>query len=173
MPDELRRAGLDDGAAQDPMLAPGDIAELSRRFGLPVVVKGILRADDAIRAIEAGAAGIVVSNHGGRQLDGAIATARALPEIAEAIGERAEVYVDGGIRNGVDVLRALALGARAAFIGRPAVWGLALGGQAGVTDVLERITEELRQAMVLAGVGRLAEVTPDLLGESLRGGQPQ
>ena len=91
---------------------------------MPVVVKGVLRGDDALDCAAAGAAGVWVSNHGGRQLDGVLTTAEALPEVAAAVGGRAEVYVDGGVRTGVDVLRALALGARAVFVGRPALWSL-------------------------------------------------
>jgi 4-hydroxymandelate oxidase len=131
--------------------------------GLPVVVKGVLRGDDAHACIEAGAAAVVVSNHGGRQLDGAIATAGALPEVVEAVAGRGEVYVDGGIRRGVDVLRALALGARAVMIGRPVLWGLACGGAAGVGAVLESLEEQLREAATLAGAAAVAEITPDLV----------
>jgi 4-hydroxymandelate oxidase len=131
--------------------------------GLPVVVKGVLRGDDAHACIEAGAAAVVVSNHGGRQLDGAVATARALPEVVEAVAGRGEVYVDGGIRRGVDVLRALALGARAVMIGRPVLWGLTCGGAAGVGAVLGCLEEQLREAAALAGAAAVAEITPDLV----------
>ena len=131
--------------------------------GLPVVVKGIHRGDDALSAVRAGAAGVVVSNHGGRQLDTAIATADALPEVVEAVGDDAEVYVDGGIRRGTDVLKALALGARAVLVGRPVLWGLATGGPDGVTAVLDHLREELVRAMTLCGAPSVDDLTEDLV----------
>jgi 4-hydroxymandelate oxidase len=140
-----------------------DLAWLVRRSPLPVLVKGILRADDARRCVEVGARGVIVSNHGGRHLDAAIATADALPAIAAAIGAKAEVYVDGGIRRGTDVVKALALGARAVLIGRPAVWGLAIAGADGVRDVFEHLCGELVRTMALCGVATLEEVTRDLV----------
>ena len=140
-----------------------DLAWLVRRSAVPVLVKGVLRDDDAVRCVELGARGIVVSNHGGRHLDAAIATADALPEIAAAVGAKAEVYVDGGIRRGTDIVKALALGARAVLVGRPAVWGLALGGADGVRDVLEHLRVELVRTMALCGVAKLSEVTRDLV----------
>ena len=118
---------------------------------LPVVVKGVMTAEDARLAVEHGAAGIIVSNHGGRQLDGVLATIEALPEVAEAVAGRCEVYLDGGIRRGTDVLKALALGARGVFIGRPVLWGLAVDGAAGVERVLTLLRNELELAMALAG----------------------
>ncbi len=130
---------------------------------LPLVLKGVVRADDALRAVDHGAAGIVVSNHGGRQLDTAVASIAALPRIAEAVGDRLDVLVDGGIRRGTDVLKALALGARAVLIGRPVLWGLALDGEAGARRVLELLRDELLQAMQLAGAPRIGAITPDLL----------
>jgi len=160
-PREGHRGGGDD---QDPSIGFDAIPWLREvSGGLPVVVKGVLRGDDAHACIEAGAAAVVVSNHGGRQLDGAIATARALPEVVEAVAGRGEVYVDGGIRRGVDVLRALALGARAVMIGRPVLWGLACGGAAGVGAVLGSLEEQLREAAALAGAATVAEITPDLV----------
>jgi 4-hydroxymandelate oxidase len=147
----------------DPALTPDTIAWLAERSGLPVVVKGVLRGDDALACLDAGAAGVVVSNHGGRQLDGVVATADALSEVAEAVGGRAEVYVDGGIRRGTDILKALALGARAVLIGRPVFWGLSADGAAGVERVLSGLTAELRLAMALCGAVSLAEVTADLI----------
>ena len=108
-----------------------------RRSPLAVIVKGVLRGDDAARCVDAGAKAVIVSNHGGRHLDTAIATADALGEIVDAVGSKAEVYVDGGIRRGTDILKALALGARAVLIGRPVVWGLAVHGADGVRDVLD------------------------------------
>jgi 4-hydroxymandelate oxidase len=140
-----------------------DLAWLVRRSPLPVLVKGILRADDALRCIDLGARGIIVSNHGGRHLDAAIATADALPAIAAAVGSKAEVYVDGGIRRGTDIVKALALGARAVLIGRPAVWGLAIAGADGVRDVFEHLRGELARTMALCGVAKLEEMTRDLV----------
>jgi 4-hydroxymandelate oxidase len=118
---------------------------------LPILVKGILTAEDAHLALERGVAGIIVSNHGGRQLDSAIASIEALPEITEAVAGRCEIYLDGGIRRGTDVLKALALGARAVLVGRPAFWGLAVNGAQGVQHVLEILRTELELAMVLSG----------------------
>lgn len=144
-------------------LVPDDIGWLAEVSGLPVLVKGIHRGDDAARAVDAGAAGVVVSNHGGRQLDTAVASADALPEVAEAVGDRAEVYVDGGIRRGTDVVKAVALGARAVLVGRPVVWGLATGGAAGVRSVLEQLRDELVRAMTLCGAASLDDLTSDLV----------
>ncbi len=153
-------------AQVDPALTLDDITWLRELSGLPVVIKGVLRGDDAAASVAAGAAAVSVSNHGGRQLDGAVATARALPEVVDAVaaaGGDAEVYVDGGIRTGVDVVRALALGARAVMIGRPIVYGLAVGGEAGVRAVLDTFTEELEHAMALCGAADLSELGRDLL----------
>jgi 4-hydroxymandelate oxidase len=153
-----------DPQTQDPSIGFETIAWLREvSGGLPVVVKGVLRGDDAHACVEAGAAAIVVSNHGGRQLDGAVATARALPEVIEAVGGRVEVYVDGGLRGGVDVLRALALGARAVMIGRPVLWALACGGAAGVCSVLTGLDAQLREAAALAGAAGVEQITVDLL----------
>lgn len=147
----------------DPGLTPRDIAWLRELSGLPVIVKGIVRGDDARRAVEQGASAIIVSNHGGRQLDTAVATARALGEVVEAVGGSAEVYVDGGIRRGTDVLKALALGARAVLLGRPPLWGLAVGGADGVRHVLELLRDEFDLAMALSGCRSVSDITPDLL----------
>lgn len=130
---------------------------------LPILLKGILTAEDALLAVEHGVDGIVVSNHGGRQLDGAIASIEALPEIVEAIADRCEVYLDGGVRRGVDVLKALALGAHAVLIGRPILWGLAVDGQAGVERVLKLLHGELKMAMGLAGKPTLASIDRSLV----------
>lgn len=140
-----------------------DIAWLHELSGLPIVVKGVVRGDDAIACVDAGAAAVWVSNHGGRQLDGCVPTARALPEVVAAVGGVAEVYVDGGIRRGLDVLRALAMGADAAFVGRPAVWGLTNDGSKGVELVLKGLKGELELAMALAGARSVDEVTADLI----------
>ena len=130
---------------------------------LPVVLKGIMRADDAARAVQAGVRALWMSNHGGRQLDSTEAPIAALPAVVEAVAGRAEVYVDGGFRRGTDVLKALALGARAAFIGRPYLWGLAAGGEAGVRRVLEMMDVELATAMALAGAKDVVKVDPSLV----------
>jgi 4-hydroxymandelate oxidase len=147
-----------------------DIAWFAARAGVPVVVKGVLRGDDAAACIASGAAGLVVSNHGGRQLDGAVASADALAEVVDAVAGRGEVYVDGGVRRGRHVLGALALGARAVLIGRPVIWGLASAGAQGVRDVLETLRSELERAMALCGVRRIDEIARDLLAS--RGGRP-
>jgi isopentenyl diphosphate isomerase/L-lactate dehydrogenase-like FMN-dependent dehydrogenase len=126
-------------------------------------LKGIVTAEDARRAVDHGASAIVVSNHGGRQLDGAVATATALREIVDAVGSAVEVYVDGGVRRGSDVLKALALGARAVLIGRPYLWGLAVNGQAGVGRVLEQLRAELDLCMALSGRPTIASVSRDLV----------
>jgi 4-hydroxymandelate oxidase len=130
---------------------------------LPVVLKGILHPDDAGRAAASGVAGLVVSNHGGRQLDGSIPPALALPEVVAAVAGRLEVYVDGGVRSGADVLRALALGARAVLVGRPYLWALTLGGEAGVLALLRRLGAETANAMTLAGQTDPARVDPGIV----------
>jgi 4-hydroxymandelate oxidase len=130
---------------------------------IPIVLKGVLRADDAMRAVEAGCDGVWVSNHGGRQLDTAISAADALPGIAEATAGRALLVVDGGVRRGVDVLKGLALGADLVAIGRPTLWGLAVDGAAGVQRVIEILRDELSLSMALAGCRSLEDITPDLV----------
>ncbi len=130
---------------------------------LPLLVKGVLTAEDARLAVETGVAGIIVSNHGGRQLDGALATCQALTEVVEAVGGRVEVLVDGGIRRGTDVLKALAMGARAVLIGRPYLWGLAAGGEAGVSHVLELLRDELSLSMALAGRPTISSIDRTLI----------
>ncbi len=147
----------------DPGLTPAVIGWLRELEGLPVVVKGVLRGDDAVACVDAGASAVIVSNHGGRQLDTAVATADALPEIVAAVGGRAEVYVDGGIRRGTDVLKALALGARAVLVGRPIIWGLTTGAAAGVQATLDALRVELERAMMLCGAPIVADLTPDLV----------
>ena len=125
---------------------------------LPVLIKGIMSPLDARLAVEHGAAGVIVSNHGGRQLDGAEPTLRALPRVAEAVADRVPVLMDGGIRRGTDVVKALLLGARATLIGRPYLWGLTVGGQDGVTHVLEILRDEVRRTMALLGAPSLAQL---------------
>jgi 4-hydroxymandelate oxidase len=141
-----------------------DVTWLGDRSGLPVVVKGVLRGDDAVRSLEAGAAAVYVSNHGGRQLDRSVSTARALTEVVAAVGDRSEVYVDGGIRSGLDALAALALGARAVFVGRPALHALAVDGARGVERLLTELSGELADALVLAGCARAADAVDLLIG---------
>jgi 4-hydroxymandelate oxidase len=147
----------------DASLSWKDVAWLRSITALPIILKGILRGDDAELAVEHGAAGIVVSNHGGRQLDTAISSIDALPDVVAGAAGRAEVYLDGGVRRGTDVLKALALGARAVLLGRPIVYGLAIGGEDGVLAVLETMRRELDLAMALCGCRTLEEITPDLL----------
>jgi 4-hydroxymandelate oxidase len=127
------------------------VAWLRSLTNLPVLLKGILTAEDARLGVDHGADGVIVSNHGGRQLDDAVPSILALPAVAEAVDGRAAVLMDGGIRRGTDVLKALALGARAVLIGRAYLWGLAAGGEQGVADVLSLLRDELRLAMALAG----------------------
>jgi 4-hydroxymandelate oxidase len=140
-----------DAVEQDPSMTPEVIGRLADVSGLPVLVKGVLRGDEAARCVDAGAAGVVVSNHGGRQLDRAVPSAVALPDVLAAVGGRVPVLVDGGIRSGTDVLVALALGARAVLVGRPVLWALAAGGAPAVTGLLEALTEDLRHVMAVAG----------------------
>ena len=150
---------------QTPTLNWDDLAWLRSLSPLPMLLKGIVRADDAARAVAMGVDGVWVSNHGGRQLDGAIASADALPDVAAAVGGRAAVIVDGGVRRGTDVLKAIALGADAVAVGRPQLWGLAAGGSEGVRRVLEMLRDEFSLAMALCGARTIAEITPDLLVE--------
>jgi 4-hydroxymandelate oxidase len=138
-----------------------DIGRFAELSGLPVVVKGVLRADDAARCVQAGASAVWVSTHGGRQADPVVSSAAALEEVAEAVGDDVEVYADGGIRSGSDVLTALALGARAVFVGRPATWGLATGGADGVSRVLEGLSAQLAHTMVLCGLSDVRAVPRD------------
>jgi L-lactate dehydrogenase (cytochrome) len=153
---EAIRAFID--AQFDPGVTWRDIDWLRARWPGRLVLKGVLDPDDARRAVDTGADAIVVSNHGGRQLDGAPSTARALPAIVEAVGDRTEVLVDGGIRSGLDLFRALALGARGALIGRAWAYAIAGGGARGLARVLAGIRRELELAMALAGVTRIAEI---------------
>jgi isopentenyl diphosphate isomerase/L-lactate dehydrogenase-like FMN-dependent dehydrogenase len=136
----------------DPSLTWDDVEELASWSSLPVLVKGVLRPDDARRAIESGAAGVVVSNHGGRQLDGVLATADALGPVVAEVGGQSTVMVDGGIRRGVDIARALIMGADAVLVGRPCLWGLAAGGAAGVERVLAILADEFDRSLALLGV---------------------
>jgi 4-hydroxymandelate oxidase len=140
-----------------------DLEWLIKRAPMDIVVKGVMRGDDAARCVEMGAKAVIVSNHGGRHLDTAMATADALGEVVGAVGNKAEVYVDGGIRRGTDILKALSIGARAVLIGQPILWGLATHGADGVQAVLEHLRDELVRAMQLSGVACLAEAKRDLV----------
>jgi len=136
---------------------------LKRETKLPILLKGIIAAEDARLAVEHGVAGIIVSNHGGRQLDGTEATLRALPRVVEAAAGRAEIYMDGGVRRGTDVVKALALGARAVLVGRPCLWGLAAAGEEGVARALEMFRQELSLAMALCGCPSVGAIGRSLL----------
>jgi 4-hydroxymandelate oxidase len=151
------------GASWDPQITWDDLDWLASISGLPVIPKGILHPDDAVRAFDYGASSLVVSNHGGRQLEGAIASLDALPAVVEAVAGRGEVLIDGGFRRGTDVLKALALGARAALIARPVYWGLAVGGSSGVQHVLELLRNELALDLLLCGLASPEEATRELL----------
>jgi 4-hydroxymandelate oxidase len=161
--EHLEPSGGDAGAEQDPSITFATIEWLAGLAGLPVVVKGVLRADDARTCLDAGAAAVSVSNHGGRQLDSAPASADALPYVVDAVADRGEVYVDGGVRRGTDVVKALALGARAVMVGRPVLWGLAVDGADGVAEVLDGLHVELTRAMSLCGAPTVDDVTHDLV----------
>ncbi|MFI1678024.1 alpha-hydroxy acid oxidase [Streptomyces sp. NPDC020607] len=138
-------------AVFSPALTWSSVEALRERTRLPLVLKGILAAEDAVRAAECGVDAVVVSNHGGRQLDGALPSVDALPEVVAGVAGRCEVLLDSGIRSGTDVLRALALGASGVLVGRPALWGLAVGGEGGVRRVLDLLAVEFRDALGLAG----------------------
>ncbi|MHB8468274.1 MAG: alpha-hydroxy acid oxidase [Gaiellaceae bacterium] len=153
--------GLSSHLPISPSVTWRDLEWIASESALPIVLKGVVTREDATLAVEHGVAGIIVSNHGGRQLDGAPATLDALPEVVEAVGGRCEVYVDGGIRRGTDVLKALALGARAALIGRAAACGLAVGGERGVGEVLGILRDEIETGLALLGC-----TTPELVTRS-------
>jgi 4-hydroxymandelate oxidase len=151
------------GASWESALTWDDLDWLASITSLPIIPKGILHPDDARLAIDHGAQAVIVSNHGGRQLDGAVASLDALPAITEAVAGRGELYLDGGIRRGADVLKALALGARAVFVGRPVYWGLAVGGEAGVRHILDLLRAELALDLMLCGLASPEAVTRELL----------
>ncbi|XP_066282481.1 2-Hydroxyacid oxidase 2-like isoform X2 [Branchiostoma lanceolatum] len=152
------------GSPQDPTFSWKDVDWLSSITSLPIILKGILTAEDAGIALDhPGVKGILVSNHGGRQLDGVPATVEALPEIVRAVGNKLEVYLDGGVRTGTDALKALALGARAVFIGRPVIWGLTFKGEEGVRQVMNILRDELDLAMALSGCCTLGDIQPTLV----------
>lgn len=167
LPDDVRLGNLDEDFYAEPAaLTWDDVGWLRSITGLPIILKGVLHPEDAALAVEHGAAGIIVSNHGGRQLDGVPASVEALPGVAEAVGDHTEVYLDGGVRRGTDVLKALALGARAVLIGRPVLWGLTVDGESGALRVLEILREELDRALALAGQGNVGNLDADLVRRS-------
>lgn len=153
----------------DPSVTFDDLACFGEWSGLPVVVKGLLRGDDASAAVAAGASAVAVSNHGGRIFDGVAATADVLPDVVDAVGDSGEIYVDGGIRSGTDVAKALALGAQAVLTGRPILWGLAVAGEQGAQEVLRLLRSELEAAMAFCGARGVADLTPDLVRSGARG----
>nr|WP_199332226.1 alpha-hydroxy acid oxidase [Fischerella sp. FACHB-380] len=165
IPKQQGESGLFTYFAQqlDPSVTWQDLEWLQSISPLPLAIKGILRGDDTVRAVACGAKVIIVSNHGGRQLDGAIASLDALAEVVKAVDGRAEVIVDGGIRRGTDILKALALGAKAVLVGRPVLWGLAVDRQAGVDHVIEILRNELDLAMALSGCAKLEDIDSSLL----------
>jgi isopentenyl diphosphate isomerase/L-lactate dehydrogenase-like FMN-dependent dehydrogenase len=150
----------------NPALTWDDLAWLRRQTRLPILLKGLLHPDDAHRAVQHGIEGVIVSNHGGRQVAGAVASLDALPAVAEAVAGRAAVLFDGGIRRGADVFKALALGARAVLLGRPYCWGLAVGGEQGVRDVLLNLLADVELTLGLAGCATCADVSRDSLTEA-------
>lgn len=163
-----KATGLEDyigwlGANFDPSISWKDLEWIREFWKGPMLIKGILEPDDARDAVRFGADGVIVSNHGGRQLDGVLSTARALPGIADAVGSDLTVLVDSGVRTGLDVVRMLALGARTVLIGRAFVYALAVGGQAGVANLLELFEKEMRVAMTLTGARTIADITRDSL----------
>jgi len=147
----------------DPTVTWADIAWLRTAWKGRILIKGVLEADDARAAVDTGADGIVVSNHGGRQLDGVASSISKLAEVAAAVGDRTEVYLDGGVRSGIDVIKAVALGARGVLIGRPWVYAMAARGEAGVADLLDLFRREIATAMALMGVNTVDEITPELI----------
>lgn len=151
------------GLEQDPATTDAMIGRLRLWSGLPVLVKGVLRPDDARRFLDAGAAGVVVSNHGGRQLDRSVPSAHALAAVVDAVAGQGPVIADSGLRSGLDVMTALALGADAAMLGRPVLWALAAGGSGAVEELLGALDDDLRHVMALAGAARVADLGRDLL----------
>lgn len=155
-------------ARHDASLTWKDVAWLRSIAPMPLVLKGVMRGDDAARAVSEGVDAVWVSNHGARQLDGVAATIDVLPEVVSAVGGRVPVLLDGGVRWGTDVLKALALGARAVMLGRPLLWGLAAGGEQGAARLLGLLREELSTAMALAGCRTIADISPDLVRRAFR-----
>ena len=160
---ELSRLAGRVASMLDPSLAWRDVDELRKIWKGPLILKGVLHPDEAREAPLHGVDGIIVSNHGGRQLDGAVSSIEALPAIVEAAAGRMPVLVDGGVRRGVDVVKAVALGASACLIARPQLWGLAVAGEAGVARVLEIFRNEIDRVMGFCGVTKVSEIGPDLV----------
>jgi L-lactate dehydrogenase (cytochrome) len=163
-----RKSGLEDFFRWmrenfDPTVTWRDLEWVRSEWTRPLILKGVLDSEDARHAVSAGANGIVVSNHGGRQLDGALSTASALPAIVDAVGSETTILADGGIRSGLDVVRLLALGAKGVLLGRAWIYALAARGEAGVTHMLQLLEAEMRVAMALTGVTRVADITPEVL----------
>jgi L-lactate dehydrogenase (cytochrome) len=152
----------------DPAVTWKDIAWLRSIWTGELLIKGIMTAEDAMAAMDAGANGVVISNHGGRQLDGVASTIAVLPRVAAAVASRGEVYMDGGVRSGIDVVKAVALGARGVLIGRPWAWALAARGERGLRDLLGVFQQEIAVAMALMGVNRIDEISGDQVESSLR-----
>jgi L-lactate dehydrogenase (cytochrome) len=150
----------------DPTVTWRDLEWVRSQWTRPLILKGVLDSEDARQAVSAGADGIVVSNHGGRQLDGALSTASALPAIVDAVGSETTILTDGGIRSGLDVVRLLALGAKGVLLGRAWIYALAARGEAGVTHMLQLLEAEMRVAMALTGVTRVADITPEMLART-------
>lgn len=155
--------GAGAGIASDTSITPDDLAGLAASAGVPVWAKGVLTAEDAVRALDAGAAGVIVSNHGRRQLAGVVPVAAVLREIADAVAGRAPLIVDGGIRSGADVVRALALGATAVGLGRPVLWALAAGGSGALAEMLATLADETRVTIAGVGAAGIAEITPGMV----------
>ena len=153
----------------DPAIKWSDLAWVRSQWPGPIVVKGVLDPEDAREAVRQGADGVIVSNHGGRQLDGALSTARALPAIADAVGADTVVLADGGVRSGLDVVRLMALGAKGVLLGRAWIYALAARGEAGVSHAIDLIAAEMRVAMALSGVRNLSEITRDILADLQKG----
>jgi L-lactate dehydrogenase (cytochrome) len=147
----------------DPTVTWKDIAWLRSLWKGKILIKGVMAEEDARAAADVGADGVIVSNHGGRQLDGVASSIVKLPEVVAAVGDRVEVYMDGGVRSGIDVVKAIALGANGVLIGRPWVWAMAGRGQQGLTDLLGVFQQEIAVAMALMGVKSIADITPDLI----------
>lgn len=163
---EIPRSMRARGGDYDPELRWDDLAWIKEHTGLPVLVKGILTHEDASLSVDAGADGIVVSNHGGRQLDGVAAGVDALPEVVQAVAGHIPVLMDGGVRRGTDVLKAIALGAAAVLIGKAAAWGLAVDGEEGVVRVLEILRGELENTMILTGCPAISDIAPELVARA-------
>ena len=147
----------------DPTVTWEDIAWLRSIWDGKILIKGVMTASDAVAAADVGADGVVVSNHGGRQLDGVSSTISMLPGVRAAVGDRVEVYMDGGVRNGIDVIKAVALGATGVLIGRPWIWAVAGRGEKGLVDLLGVFQQEIAVAMALMGVKQIEDITADLI----------